>query len=128
MLEDIRPGAVVSPREFATICNIGEGHVRQLLGAGKLDSVKVGQRRWIPISVIIQRYAEQLVTDSTRAGVLNQLQRNAAFARVDIGTDEDLVQNARLYLGAANLAPSDESVIEHEPTWSKAREFAASGD
>jgi hypothetical protein len=121
-VNDIRPSGFVSIREFATICNLGEGHVRALLGDGKLASMKVGQRRWIPESEITARSAEELTSPWTQQAKLLQLQANAAIAEVELLSDEELVANAEAYLRGEY--PRVDAQEEPTPT----QELVASGD
>lgn len=51
----------VSPRKAARYLDIGHDAIYQLLGQGRLRSVKLGRRRLIPLSELERFLAEELV-------------------------------------------------------------------
>jgi excisionase family DNA binding protein len=51
----------VSPRKAARYLDVGHDAIYQLLGQGRLRSVKLGRRRLIPLSELERFLAEELV-------------------------------------------------------------------
>jgi hypothetical protein len=113
-MEDIRPDGHLSIVEYAHVCNIRESHVRTQLSAGKIPSVKLGQRRWIPESAVIAKFADLLVSVWTQEATLQRLRVSAADAGVELPSDDELIHNARLYINAADAEPSDASIAGRE--------------
>jgi len=97
-VNDIRPEAHFSIIELARVTGYSEGRVRALLGEGKLPSVKLGQRRWLPESAVIHLLADRLVVPAAQKGTLAMMRRNAEWLGVQLSSDEDLIRNAHAYL------------------------------
>src|SRR5215210_892060 len=98
----IRPEGHLSITEYALVCGVRESHVRTQLSEGKIPSIKVGQRRWISESAVSARLAELLTSPWTQEVTLKQLRANAAVARVELLSNEELVANAEAYLRGEN--------------------------
>lgn len=100
-MEEIRPTGHLSVSEFARVCDLAESHVRTQLSVGKIPSIKLGQRRWVPEAAVIAKHADQLVSPWTQAITLQRLRAGAANAGIDLLPDDVLIQTAHLFLQAA---------------------------
>jgi len=98
-MQEIRPEGWLSIREAATLWGLSEMAVRRMVGAQKLDCIKVGQRQWINPAETSIRFVDELTSPWTRDQTVAKLVRNAAAAGVEVDPQQ-LVIDAEAYMRA----------------------------